>query len=102
MPLLREAEPTLEDPALRVVEEPVRAAVEPVRDAVPELRTEADPPRVPVAEVRETLVRPVEVRRPPLVLPLVDVLPPARVRPELRPEAPPREAKLRELREPSR
>lgn len=84
-----------------MVEEPVRVAVEPVRDGVAELRTEADPVREP-GVVRETLVRPVELRRTPLVFPLVDVLPPARVRPELRPEAPPREAKLRELREPSR
>ena len=94
-PLLREAEPALYEPELRVVEEPPRATVEPVRDAVPVLRTEDDPERVPGVE-RETLVSPVEVRRT-RVLPLVEVPPPARVMPLLRPEAPPRETKLRRL-----
>ena len=107
-PLLRAAEPTLAEPALRVLAEPVlRVAVEPLRVAVPELRTEDDPERVPGAAERETLVRPVEERRAAPVLPLAAVLPPARVRPELRVDVPPRaepprEAKLRELREPSR
>ena len=77
------------------MEEPLRAEVETVRDAELVLRAEDDPERVPGVE-RETLVRPVEVRRTP-VLPLVVVLPLARVRPLLRPEAPPRETKLRRL-----
>lgn len=105
-PLLREAEPTLEEPALRVPAEPERVAAEPLRVAVPVLRTEDDPARVPVTEERETLVKPVEERREAPELPPVAALPPARVRPELRVAAlraaPPREAKLRELREPSR
>ena len=81
--------------------EPLRAAVELPRDVVPVERIAEELERVPGAAERATLVRPVEERRA-TPLPRVSVLlPPARVRP-LRLEAPPREAKLRELRDASR
>ena len=59
---------------------------------------------VPGAAERETLVRPVLERRdvPREAVEPVAVVPPARVRPLLRPDAPPRETKLRVLREASR
>ena len=80
--------------------EPLRETVEPLREVVvPVVRTAEE--RVPGAAERETLVRPVEERRETPVLPLVAVLPPARVRP-LRLEEPPRETRLRELRDASR
>ena len=55
---------------------------------VPAVRTAVPLRETP--EERATLVRPVEERRV-AVLPVEAVLPPARVRPLLRPDAPPRE-----------
>ena len=76
---------------LRVVVDPaVRTADEAARD-------------VPGAAERVTLVRPVEERRG--VRATVDpeaVEPPARVRPLPRPDAPPRDTRLRVLRDASR
>ena len=96
-PLVRAPEPVLTLP------EVPREAEEPVRDAVVPAERTAEPLRVvPGAAERETLVRPVEERRVAVVLPPEAELPPARVRPVLRPEPPPREVKLRELREASR
>ena len=99
-PLLRAVVPVPEVP--RVAAEPLRVTVEPVE------RTAEVPARVaPGAAERETLVRPVEDRRVARLPPVVAVLPPARVRPLLRVrplprDAPPRETRLRVLREPSR
>ena len=96
-PLLREDEPVPYVPELRVAADPLRVAL------VPVARTAEEPLReVPEAVLRATLVRPVEERRVAFVVPVVAVLPPARVRPLLRADEPPRETKLRELREPSR
>ena len=95
-PLVRAPEPVLTLPEVpRVAEVPLRVAVVAfVRTAVPLRET-------PGAAVRLTLVRPVEERRVALVLPPEAELPPARVRP-LRVDDPPREAKLRVLRDASR
>ena len=70
---------------------------------VPAVRTADEAARdVPGAAERATLVRPVEERREtPLPVPEA-VLPPARVSALPRPGAPPRETKLRELRDASR
>ena len=81
-----------------------REAAEP-RVVVPVERDADEAERdVPGAAERETLVRPVLERRdvPREAAELEAVEPPARVRPLLRPEAPPREIKLRVLREASR
>ena len=82
-----------------------REAAELLRDVVvPVVRATDEAERaVPGAAERETLVRPVEGRRAVRVTadPLA-VEPPARVRPLLRPDAPPRETRLRVLRETSR
>ena len=89
--LLRAAEPVPAVPVPRVAADPLRAEVEPV------VRTAEEEEReTPGVAERATLVRPVEERR----LTVVPEVPPARVRP-LR-LAPPRETKLRELREASR
>ena len=103
-PLVRAPEPVLTLPEVpRDTVVPAREAEEPVRDAVVPAERTAEPLRVvPGAAERETLVRPVEERRVAVVLPPEAELPPARVRPVLRPEPPPREVKLRELREASR
>lgn len=95
-PLLRAAVPVPVVP--REAAEPLRVTVDPVE------RTAEVPARVaPGAAERETLVRPVEDRRVARLVAVAAVLlPPARVRPLLRPEAPPRETKLRVLREASR
>ena len=67
----------------------MRGVAVPVRDTlVPVVRTAVPLRETP--EERVTLVRPVEERRV-AVLRVAAVLPPARVRPLLRPEAPPRE-----------
>ena len=95
LPLLRTAEPVPEVP--RVAAEPLRAEVEPVVRTAEEAARE-----VPGAAERATLVRPVEERREALPVEPETVLPPARVRPLPRPEAPPRETKLRVLRDASR
>ena len=97
-PVLRAAEPVPTVPELpREAADPLRAAVVPVE------RTAVEPAReTPGAAVRATLVRPVEERRDAVRVPVEEaVLPPARVR-ALREDAPPRETRLRELREPSR
>ena len=84
----------------REAAEPLRAEV-----VVPAERVTVEAERaVPGAAERETLVRPVLERRD-VPLEAVEpeaVEPPARVRPLLRPDAPPRETKLRVLREASR
>ena len=82
-----------------------RVAAELLRDVVvpAERATDEAERAVPGAAERVTLVRPVEERR--VVRATVEpvaVVPPARVRPLLRPDAPPRETKLRVLREASR
>ena len=81
----------------------LREAAEPVREAdVPVERTAEEPLRVaPAAEVRDTLVRPVEDRRTAEPLPET-VLPPLRVARVTALPEPPRETKLRELRLASR
>ena len=82
----------------REAAELLRVVVVPVERATDEAER-----AVPGAAERETLVRPVEERRAVRAtaeLPVVE--PPARVRPLLRPDAPPRETKLRVLREASR
>ena len=85
-----------------------RVAAEPLRDAavpvVPVERTaeEVAERETPGAAERVTLVRPVEERRETLLPVAEAVLPPARVRPLPRPDAPPRETKLRVLWEASR
>lgn len=82
-----------------------RDAAELLRDVVvPVVRATDEAERaVPGAAERETLVRPVEARRVERATaePLA-VEPPARVRPLLRPDAPPRDTKLRVLRDASR
>ena len=76
-------------------------AAEPLRAEVPEARVAVEAERdVPGAAARVTLVRPVEERRETAEPEAVE--PPARVRALLRPDAPPRETKLRVLREASR
>ena len=81
-----------------------REAAEPLRADVPEARVTGVVARdVPGAAERVTLVRPVLERRVVReAAEPVAVEPPARVRPLLRPDAPPRETKLRVLREASR
>ena len=81
----------------------VLRAAEPLRvEVVPEERTVEEPARdTPAAEVRETLVRPVEVRRTGAPLPETE-LPPLRVARERVLPEPPRETKLRVLPLPSR
>ena len=80
-------------------------AAEPLRAEVPEARVAVEAERdVPGAAARVTLVRPVLERRevPREAAEPEAVEPPARVRALLRPDAPPRETKLRVLREASR
>ena len=83
----------------REAAEPLRAEVVPVERFTVEAARE-----VPGAAVRATLVRPVLDRRdvPRETAEPEAVEPPARVRPLLRPDAPPRETKLRVLRGASR
>ena len=85
----------------REVADVPREAAEPLRAEVPVERATLEAERdVPGAAERATLVKPVEERREP-VEPEAEE-PPARVRALLRPLAPPRDAKLRVLREASR
>ena len=83
----------------RVAADPLRAVVVPVV-----VRTAEEAEReVPGAAERATLVRPVEERRAVRETAVPEaVLPPARVSALLRPDAPPRETKLRVLRDASR
>ena len=83
----------------REAAEPLRAEVVPVERVTDEAARD-----VPGAAERVTLVRPVLERRdvPRETAEPEAVEPPARVRPLLRPDAPPRETKLRVLREASR
>ena len=81
----------------------LRETAEPLRELdVPLVRTAEEPLRdVLLAEERETLVRPVEVRRTGAPLPETE-LPPLRVARERVLPEPPRETKLRVLPLPSR